>query len=142
MITTLFQLVAQVESNNQSNAVRFEPGWVPSATGVAACIKAYSPAYMNQTTAKTLCAMSWGKVQIMGSNLYDLGLSVALFDYVKSDALQEQFFNKFCVSRKIAYTLAEVLDDGVKLRDFARKYNGAATVYGDKLIQAYIAGAK
>lgn len=127
MITTLAQLIALVESNNNPLAVRFEPAHKPEPYFVTHMMEL---ARCSFTTATTLCAMSWGKYQIMGDNLVSLGLAVSPLAYVHDDAMQDAFFNKFAGADHLTLTLQDVLDDIQKRQIFARLYNGPGNVAG------------
>lgn len=121
MITTLAQLIAQVESNGNSLAVRFEPAHHSAENFVA---KMQELAKCNFVTAQILCAMSWGSFQIMGDNLVALGLSVSPFEYLHDEIMQCDFFSRFCATDHISLTLDDVLTDVSKRQLFARLYNG------------------
>ena len=138
MTITLSRLVAQVESDNQPQATRYEPGFAKYVTqrSIDAIKRAYKPAYMNDTTAKTLLMFSWGRHQIMGENLYVLGLQVPLHVYQADDAQQESMFRAYCDSRNIAFSIFDLIGDENKRKTFARKYNGSE-LYADRLMNVY-----
>lgn len=140
MSTTLSQLVAQVESGNCPQAVRHEPGFGKYVTSAAIgnCIATFKKkgAYMNRATAIEICKMSFGLYQIMGENLYsvcDIGMTV--FDFVQDEDAQLQAFNRYCFSRRIVYSLEEILTNKTKREHFALRYNGSRA-YAQTLMNA------
>lgn len=140
MIETLSQLVACVESNNVPWAMRHEPGYARYVTPaiVDKIKRAHRPAFMNTDTAEVIGRTSFGLYQIMGGNLYDLGLPLPISAFMADKALQLQYFDKYCASRKIGqYTLTDILTDKKKREDFARKYNGDGPTYGARLLTVY-----
>lgn len=135
MITNISQLIAQVESNGNINALRFEPAYHPDP-------RAFLPARtalpgMSFQTYETILATSWGLYQIMGDNLYLLGLKVPILEYWKDPDLQAVYFNRFCVGRNISYSLDEVLNDDKKRQDFAHHYNGNTIGYSTRMLKVY-----
>lgn len=124
-ITTLSDLISQVESNGNPLAVRFEPAHNPAAHFVLQMQSLCSCSY---DTAKTLCAMSWGEFQIMGDELIALGLSVSPLAYVQDRAMQEEFFQRYVCADHLSLTLQDVLTDPAKRSLFARLYNGPGNV--------------
>lgn len=127
MITTLAQLIAQVESNGNPLAVRFEPAHRPEPYFVTHMMEL---AQCSFTTAQILCSMSWGKFQIMGDNLVSLGLAVSPLAYVHDDAMQDAFFEKFVGADHLTLTLQDVIGSIQKRQAFARLYNGPGNVIG------------
>lgn len=140
MITTLSQLVAQVETGNVSHALRFEPAygkrWV--TTGIEdRCIRAHSPAYMNRTTANNLCSISWGKYQCMGGLLYEMGYASDLARFASDTNLQLAWFEKTLDYKGVNFTLDEIVNDEMKRRRLAKRYNGDEFGYAEKLLDTY-----
>lgn len=134
MITDISQLVAQAESSGRISAIRHEPAYRPDERAFKLA-KIYHPG-LSRTTYAMLLASSWGLYQIMGDNLFLLGLKVSLLDYWKDADMQAVFFHKYCASRNIAFTLEEILTDLDRRRLFARKYNGSYE-YAIRLMQVY-----
>lgn len=127
MITTLSQLVAQIESGNCAWAIRIEPGFKPSQRAIDNCIAAHKPAYMNRATAEMICRSSWGTYQIMGENLYTIcKVNTPIAHFMAADALQLKAYNAHNVYKGIDFTLEEVKRDEGKRISFARRYNGSA----------------
>lgn len=139
MNITLSQLVARVESNNCPQAVRHEPGFgkYVTATAIGNCIAAFKVqgAYMNKNTAREICKMSFGLYQIMGENLYTVcNIGMTVFDFVMNEDAQLVAFQKYCFSRKILYSLDEILHDKTKRENFALRYNGSRA-YAETIMQ-------
>lgn len=135
-ITTLADLIAQVESNGNSHAMRFESAYMPRDPDV---ITMMSLNKCSKITAEILCKMSYGLFQIMGDNLISLGLSTDIFNYVSSIAMQKQMFIRYCIRNNCEYTLEDVVNDETKRIDFARKYNGPgnAQTYADRMVAIF-----
>lgn len=137
MITTLSQLIAQVESANSIQALRFEPAFHPTTKNITACIAAHKPfGGMSYVTAEGLLAHSFGLYQIMGENIYDLGYSGTILDWWNSADKQLDTFTKFCTNKGINYSLGEIVNDATKRLNFAKKYNGSA-MYADRMLVVY-----
>lgn len=134
MIQTISELIAQAESNNRLSALRFEPSYHPTEYAYPKITK-YHPG-LSKSTYDTILASSWGKYQIMGDNLYMLGLRSTILDFWQDETLQDQYFNGFIKSREIDFTLEEILNDKEKRDKFSHRYNGS-TVYGERLVGIY-----
>lgn len=117
MITTLSQLIAKSESNSTISAVRFEPAYHPDTRAFSLAQKAMPG--LSYATYEMFLACSFGLYQIMGDNLYLLGLDKPLSVYWNDADMQADFFNRFCTQRRIAYSLTEVINDPVKGMDLA-----------------------
>lgn len=120
-ITTLAELIAQVESNGNKHAVRYEPNYSPHNTSV---IHMMNLLRCNYTTARVACAMSWGKYQIMGDELCLLGLEIDPISFCEDDAAQDDFFSRYLGADHLSLTLSDVLTDPNKRLLFARLWNG------------------
>lgn len=135
MITTLSQLIAQVESNSRLDAVRFEPAYHPDKRAFALAQKAWPG--LSYNTYEVMLACSWGEFQIMGDNLYLLGLDCSLPKFCADADMQCLYFKRFCASRNIDYTLAEIFGDRTKLQNFAHRYNGDPIAYSTRMLNVY-----
>jgi hypothetical protein len=133
MITTLSELVAQLESANKSFALRFEPHYQPSQANVLKCAGLNG---CNYSTAEMICRCSWGLFQIMGDNLYSLGLDVPISQYWINTDLQASYFHRFLAAKKIDFELDEILADKSVRERFALKYNGSL-LYAERLMNIY-----
>lgn len=131
--STLAQLIALAESDNNQYATRFEPSFRPNMLNVNRLL---TLAKINKTTATILCSMSFGFYQIMGDELMSMGLQCSPIEYCATSALQDDFFNRYCSINRCAYTLDEIVNDETKRLDFAHKYNGPGNVqaYADRLM--------
>lgn len=134
MITTLSQLTSLAESGHRLDAVRLEKNYRPTQSAFALIKAAHKG--LSFETYEMILQSSWGKFQIMGDNLYLLGLKVSVIQYCTDDAMQEIYYIKYCASRNIAYTLHEVLADREKLNNYSRRYNGSVK-YADRLLSLY-----
>lgn len=137
MPVTISRLVKQVESGNQIQAMRFEPGWKHDTNILPWIVQAHRPAYMNNTTARTIAATSWGLYQIMGENIYRLGYRLPIMDYMHDEKAQDDMFRKFLIWRGIDYAVEEIMADADKMYKFARRYNGNANEYAARLRTVY-----
>jgi hypothetical protein len=128
--------MAQVESDGNPLAVRFEQAHKPMARFIAGMGRV---AGCSLSTAQILCRMSWGKFQIMGDNLVDLGLTVSPLQFCMSEALQESLFDKFLSKHGINFSLESVLNDAGNLHDFASIYNGPDNIdaYSKRMLSVY-----
>lgn len=138
MIETLSQLVGKVESENIHTAIRYEPKW-PYVTPelIRLCVQAHRPSYMNEVTARQLLMFSYGEYQIMGSVLYELGFRGKLMEFACDETAQLIYFNKFVKLRGIDYSLEQIVTNATLRSRFALRYNGSASVYGNKLLTTY-----
>jgi hypothetical protein len=141
MITTLSQLVALVETGNNPWAMRYEPGFTVQTGAINSAMKAIHPDCSAWTSRIILCT-SWGKYQIMGSNLYAQGLTGWPGEYLADEALQDMHFLAYCQKAQIVFTLDALFnsDDDTNLETFARKWNGPGNVdaYVGRMKQVYV----
>ncbi|MGH9436394.1 MAG: N-acetylmuramidase domain-containing protein [Terriglobia bacterium] len=155
----LAYIISQVEASGFSGALRFEPSVYrevmyalqTGCDGTLACNAAHAKhvsdnarvlvstiAKINRCTddtARVLYATSFGLYQIMGYNLYSLGLSSPISNYlngVQSRTLQDGMFSKFLAGHGLAFTWDEMARDPDKLNYFALHYNGSVA-YGDRM---------
>lgn len=127
-IITLADLIAFNESNNNCNAVRFEPAHIPHTTYIN---KMKELVGCSTATASVLCATSWGKYQIMGDTLIDLGLRMSPIVFCASPVYQDTCFHDFIDRNHIGgYMLTDITQDAVKRATFARIYNGPGNIQG------------
>ena len=138
MIMTLSRLVAQVESANCKFVMRYEPSWNYVTRAIIDRFHdAHRPVRMSPGTALVLLSTSWGKYQIMGSVLYEMGYAGHLTEFADSEYLQDQYYDVYVKRRNIDYTLAEILNDKEKREHFAHRYNGDKKVYSQRLLNVY-----
>ena len=138
-LTKVSKIIAVIESANNPYALRYEPGWKWSTEeNIKLAARAHK---CNFTTAETLLAMSYGRYQIMGGVLYELGYRGRLApDFLNNETVQDIYFAKYLTARKCPQTLTELRTaDGRYL--FARRYNGSGATddYSMKIKRAMIA---
>jgi len=134
--TTLADLIAQVESDANQYALRFEKFYTAKEQNI---LTMGTLNKCSQITAEILCKMSFGFFQIMGDNLISLGLSINIFSYCSSISLQQEMFSRYCIRNNCEYSLDDVINDETMRIDFARKYNGPGNVdaYAQRIIDIY-----
>lgn len=128
-ITTLHDLIAQVESANNPFAIRYEPAW---SYAVPSDIRAAEIAHgCDETTALALMSCSWGLYQIMGSVLYDLGASHLnlLRDYLPNAPAQTTMFFHFLEEYCPPVTIDDIREGNAAALAFAARYNGNGPEY-------------
>lgn len=139
MIKTTADLIAQVESNGNPYACRFEPAYTPRQWPAMARL-----ANCSESTAKVLCAMSFGLYQIMGDNLIALGVTVSPLAYCADTNLQLATFNKFLDRNRINFSLDGLISYSINRETFSRAYNGPGNVaaYSQRILDIYMANMK
>jgi hypothetical protein len=138
MITSLSQLIAEVESADNQYAMRNEPAHKPADEFVSQA-RTYNACSLD--TAHMICATSWGKYQMMGDNLYWLGYKGSVGAFLCNPETQLNFFNLYIAKRKIDYKLMEMLADNTKLLHFATLYNGNGSAYSARMLAIYAQSA-
>lgn len=135
----LSYIISLVESSGFSGAMRFEPKVYETVKGHE--VDGYFiPDIMriNRCTAETaevIYSTSYGLYQLMGYNLYRLGLHRPISEFlngVQSRLLQDTLFAKFLSDRNILFTVEEMHEDPAKLARFAEHYNGSEA-YADRM---------
>ena len=125
-IIELSKIISTVESDGNINAIRYEPNWkwlTPQLISI--CVNQHK---CSDATARMLLSCSYGKYQIMGSVLYELGYQGKLTpDFLNNESLQDIYFAKYLKARKATMPVKSLLrDDG--RRFFAVKYNGNGAI--------------
>ena len=135
MMIMLSEVVAQVESSNNLNSMRYEPAWNPQ--NEMAAQKYATGGWIDEPTAAMICKTSWGKYQIMGDNLYGaLQYTGTIVDFMTNALRQLRFFQAFL--REIGFSDALFGEmSSAQILDFAEKYNGNGPVYAQALDKAY-----
>jgi hypothetical protein len=137
----LGQIIMHVESSGFSGALRFEPKVYDGIKSVETgpefdtIAKIARLNICNIDTARILYATSFGLYQIMGYNLYGMGLHRSISDFLagpNARILQDAMFAKFLAGRGINFTWKEMLVDPDKLNLFALHYNGSLA-YGGRM---------
>jgi hypothetical protein len=94
----LLAVVSEIESDNNHLAARFEPTlfqskelWVLKTVPL---VLRGNPG-ISQDTALCFACTSYGLYQPLGANIYALGYSKTVFDFVQDTAAQDALFAKF-----------------------------------------------
>lgn len=133
----LENLISTIESGRRHDAMRFEHGlYGKIALSYITPIKRYNDC--SYSTAQMIGATSWGLFQIMGYNVYSLGFSGTINDYLNDVGAQRQYFQYYCTRRGIYYTVQELKTDAKKRLNFAEHYNGPGAIheYADRILAA------
>ena len=134
-IILLSDCVAYVESRNNPLAMRYEPTYQFNPANIDKAIAHATGGWIDTDTAAMILSTSWGAYQIMGDNLYTLGYQGTIAEFLTTEALQLDYFNRFIQS--IGFSNAAFSSmDGQELDNFAMRYNGSP-VYANSLQKAY-----
>jgi hypothetical protein len=132
MSTTLHDLIAYVETKNDSAAFRFEPATYSrliakrSDSQKAIIAKIIAENNCSWGTAIMIFCSSFGLTQIMGENLYAGLFDGKVIDYLNDPSDQRNAFARFLNANRLAHFSPEVLSDSHAARiEFALKYNGS-----------------
>lgn len=134
----LKDIIKLIESDNNNQAVRFEPHFFHRLRkrkfNDRAIQRIKEIHKCNTTTAYMIASTSWGYFQIMGYNLYFYGLTnKTVFEYLFDEEEQEKAFEKFIQIKNISFTVEELLEDESKIKRFAKLYNGDEIGYSRKI---------
>ncbi len=135
---TLFELISQVESNDNHYAIRFEPTTYDRQAyfTVEVTHNIIAANVCSHETARMISSTSWGAIQIMGFNLYSgvapAKASIGMF--LEFPSLQEVEFERYIKNRDLNFTPQNLLSEEHRLY-FALKYNGAKA-YADRILAA------
>lgn len=135
---TLAQCISQLESDNDTDALRFEPElysncpeWISKQLENIAKIHSCTI-----YTAQMIACTSWGKYQILGANIYAKGYTKHIFDYVwDEEYVQDISFNHFVANGGFDWRTDISKWDQTELEKFAGFYNGPGNVidYANKM---------
>ena len=121
-------IIMKVESNGNSQAIRFEPqtylNFAPNANELSLIDAIGRCNACDFNTARVIFSTSFGRYQLMGFNIYSLGYSETIFDFVNDVAAQNSIFAKFLRQNGIDETWDTLKSDPEKLLKFASVYNG------------------
>lgn len=142
----LSYIVSQVESAGFAGALRFEPSVYGTIKGLTNDSNPPTKgtelvqvvARVNRCTIETaevLYSTSFGLYQLMGYNLYRLGLHMPVSEFLSGThgrMLQDALFAIFLSDRNINFKWNEMASDPDKLNRFAEHYNGSLA-YGGRM---------
>jgi hypothetical protein len=142
-MTTLADVIAAIESNNNDHALRFEPATfsrlgTQSLTNKGLLQKI---AIANKCSIQTACmiaATSWGRFQIMGLTLYSrpIDYNGGVLAYLDDQPdMQDWAFRSFIAHHGIDYPLVQLAGDQDCRERFAMYYNGPGNTkeYGGRI---------
>lgn len=135
----LAHLIAQVESNDDPYAIRFEPKTYLRLSSAQITTPLLTIAKINHCslpTARMIYSTSFGAWQLMGFNWYSLGLNVPIGRIFGDKDLQAIFFFKYLTSHNINKSIADVMSSDESINHFALMYNGS-TQYAARMKQVY-----
>lgn len=130
----LSECVSYVESRGNPLAMRYEPSYNASPSGIVSAAKYATGGYMSQDTAHMTACTSWGEFQIMGDNLYNLGYTDTIFEFLSDSELQMRYFHLFIGRIGFVDGPFRLLSD-TELNNFAKAYNGSLA-YANALKEA------
>ena len=124
----LSSIIAHVESggSGDTRAIRFEPGVYSGWPFDAAMSRARAANACSQDTARAVCAISWGRFQILGYNLYLDGYSGSIVDFASDIAAQVTALDDFLTKRSINWNWVDLAADQGIAQRFVQVYNGPA----------------
>lgn len=135
--SNLLTIISAIESSGSAKAVRFEPQVFDTYQRMQA-----KPAFLatiarlheaDSDTAMAIASTSWGKYQLMGENLYQLGYADTVFAFADSDTAQLFYMGEFLTQRGLNVTWASLAGDSHALERFGTLYNGSSA-YGDRML--------
>lgn len=128
----LAAIIARVESGGSGDrwAMRFEPGIYSGWPFDRAMTAAQGANRCSNPTARAICAISWGRYQTLGYNLYLDGYQGPVGGFLASEPDQLAALATFLTLRNINWSWDEMAGDSYKLDTFAMKYNGPGNVDG------------
>lgn len=143
----LAAIVAHVESNDRLDALRYEPGFAANLSLQHPVVKSIALVNLcTLETARVIASSSWGKYQVLGCNVYDLGYTETIADFWQSAGDQDRVFAAFLEKHAIAYSWEELVEDMRDHKDgelskawkFVTTYNGPGgwPVYWQRMLQA------
>ena len=135
----LQDVIAKIESNDDCNAIRFEPTLFQSKPAwIGKSIEFIKNHHNNisDDTAWMIACSSWGRYQLLGCNIYSLGFDSTIFDFVDNDhGEQEEIFGDFILTS--GYKSVENIANWnqTQFENFAHFYNGPGNIedYANKM---------
>ena len=131
----LEQVIAEIESSDNPQAMRFEPGIfrfdIPTLKRIMEANKCSEP------TARMIYATSWGRYQVMGMTLYStLGYAYPIIRFMVQDGEQIGAFFAFTKRYGIFFPTDFLSKTASAREEFARHYNGPGNIpaYSEKIL--------
>lgn len=130
---SILSVITTIEDGGKNWPPRFEYEWFLNHAGAITPVIANARTYNGNcswTTARMLCATSWGKYQVMGFNLYSPPLfqhSVETF-LLDENGEQEKYVMDFLARHDINFSVDELRSSEDARRQFATRYNGPGNV--------------
>lgn len=137
--TSLYDVIAWVESKNNPHAMRFEPGVYSGFTSKRLSNAWHSAKECNQCsdgTADMIFSTSFGATQIMGFNLYEGLYGGDVVSFMGDPIAQAAAFDSFCSQKQIKCTVEDIAGFPVLRAHFAKVYNGDADAYAAQIVYA------
>ena len=133
-MTELADVIAQVESNDNPQTLRYEPDlmaqWAamnPVRSAILASISGLHDC--SHDTARMIACTSWGRYQLLGENIYSVcQCNADIFVFVTQPGVQLLCFQRFLAARGIAFSIEEILMDRTKREQFIARYNGPGDI--------------
>lgn len=119
---TTAQLIAQIESDNNQYAMRYEPD-VSISKASQSAIKKHNP--FSDVTCVIIGKTSWGLYQIMGYNIYKRGYAKQIGEYLNDPQAQLFMFNRFLDENDINFSIEYLKESKTAREKFAKVYNGS-----------------
>jgi hypothetical protein len=121
----LARILAEVESSNRLNAIRFEPTQLRVERSTDLLFRITDLNGCDDATAKMIAATSWGRYQLMGFNLYtESAPEFSIVQFLTNSVLQNEMLDEFLTANKINWTWADLSTKSGLLTEFATRYNG------------------
>ncbi len=121
------KVIARVESLENPLAVRFEPhiyGAINVRRVGRLLVQIADIHKCNTETAKVIYSTSWGQYQIMGFNLYSLGYSQTVWEFLFFEQDQDQVFYKFVKPFELKHDVGKIIEFLEKGSELKGKYKG------------------
>ena len=138
--TSLFDVIAWVETKNNPHAMRFEPTvytGFPSKRLSTAWARIRSVNNCSEGTADMIYSTSFGAVQVMGFNLYSGSYGGDIVSFCGDTIAQATVFEEFVSNNGILCTPDTLAAQPAVRSSFARKYNGDQTgAYAAQIVYA------
>jgi hypothetical protein len=131
----IYEAIRQVESSGNYLAVRFEPNLYYGTSGewqFSKCQLIQNYNVCDKATARCIACTSFGAFQLLGVNIYDMGYTSSIFNYVNDAATQYNIAEKFFNSLNSPFSFTSSVEEQTfeELISFATKWNGPGNPSG------------